>query len=248
MNTKSSVVEFQDVNFAYNGNTILEDVNFEIRSGELSYIVGANGSGKTTLLKLILGLLRPKQGVVKVLGESPINARPSIGYAPQHALFDPNFPITAQEIVMMGRLKPKFFTRRASADNDAMQRCLLSLGIQDLADRQFSDLSGGQRQRVLIARALVSDPKILLLDEPTANVDMESESRLLERIVADRGDMTVLLVSHDLTVASGAVANVLCVNRNVVMHPTTEVTVEAISEIYDQNVRLIQHGVHLHKH
>jgi len=237
------VISFDNVNFSYNSTTVLQDVNFTIETNELVYIVGPNGGGKTTLLKLILGLLQPDSGRISVLGKASHKARKKVGYTPQHSHFDPHFPITTMEIVLMGRLGSSWSGQYSKTDRKIATEAINEMGLAESTESSFASLSGGQRQRVLIARALASKPELLLLDEPTANVDVEGEARLTEIIQNLSQRMTILMVSHDLRFASDIVRSVICVNRHVAVHPTTEITDETIRSMYGENIRLIRHDL-----
>jgi len=164
------VLQAEGLNFSYDSRKVLDNVNFTVRAGEMVTVVGPNGGGKSTLLKLILGLIEPTSGSLKVMGRDPVDARSVVGYVPQYAIFDDRFPVTVNEVVLTGRLK-KRFGFYGKVDRLAAEEAMEQTSISDLAGNSFADLSGGQRQRVLIARALAGDPHIILLDEPTANVD-----------------------------------------------------------------------------
>lgn len=239
--TKTPVITFQDVSFAYEAAPIVENVNLTISRGELLCVVGPNGGGKTTLLKLMLGLIKPDTGRVRVFDLPPTQARHRIGYVPQHNNYDPQFPITALDIVLMGRLQSRWRPRYSRNDKNIADDALAQVGLADIADHTFSQLSGGQRQRILIARALATEPEILLLDEPTANIDLAVESRLHETLAQLKSRMTILMVTHDLGFVSDIVASVVCVNRQVVVHPTSDITGEIIHDIYGEPVRMIRH-------
>ena len=221
METRSSVaapaVQLSDVSFAYPGVSIFDNVSFSVPSDGLTQVVGPNGGGKTTLARLCLGLLRHQAGTIRVLGASALAARRRIGYVPQHSLYDPQFPALAIDVVMTGRLTRAagMFGRR---DRQAALATLERLGLSDLAHRGFAELSGGQRQRVLLARALVSDPQLLILDEPTANIDRESAARLEDLILAQKDRFAIMLITHDFDFLAGTVDRVLCVNRNAHIH------------------------------
>ncbi len=242
-NAEPPAVELAKVNFSYNGLPVLENVTFTIPQKQLTYIVGPNGGGKTTLLKLILGLLKPDSGEIRVFGKPPEETRSLVGYAPQQMNFDPLFPVTALDVVLMGRLRVRGGGRFSREDRRYAREALQALGVADLADRPFAELSGGQRQRVLIARSLSDRPRLLLLDEPTANVDAHTEDKLLETITNLAREMTILMVSHDLTFTARNVKTVLCVNRQVQEHPTGDITRDAIRKLYDHEMRLIRHDI-----
>ena len=236
-------IQVNDVIFSYNGSKVLEDVNFDVGQKQLVYMVGPNGGGKTTLLKLIMGLLQPTSGRIKVFGQSPERVRSRIGYAPQYMQFDPHFPVTVMDIVLMGRLGTKFGGKYTSRDRDAAMAALEVLEVSDLASRSFSELSGGLRQRVLIARSLSDDPDLLLLDEPTANVDSHTEDRLLDIISKLSDRMTILMVSHELGFVAESVKSVICVNRQVMVHPSGDITRDAVRHPFHREMRIIRHDI-----
>jgi zinc transport system ATP-binding protein len=244
--SEQPAIELHNVSFAYNGATVLQDVNLVVRQCEAVCIVGPNGGGKTTLLKLIVGLLPPRSGEVRVFGRPPRAVRLRLGYMPQRVQHDPQFPATVMDIVLMGRLgRPGLrglFGWQGPDDRRAAVEALEQMGMADLGRRPFASLSGGQRQRVLIARALCCQPDVLLLDEPTANIDTLVEARLFEILREIKRRMTVVVVSHDLGFVSHMVESVVCVNRQVVVHPTSQLTSELIREIYGGDVRMVRHG------
>ncbi|MGA2033827.1 MAG: ABC transporter ATP-binding protein [Thermoguttaceae bacterium] len=235
----------RDVSFAYNGVPVLEDVNLHIRAQQSVCMVGPNGGGKTTLLKLILGLLRPTRGEVRVFGQPPRCVRLSIGYVPQHVRHDPQFPATVTDIVLMGRLgrggPAGWLGWYGRADRRAAHQALAQVGMDDLSRRPFAALSGGQRQRALIARALCCEPQLMLLDEPTSNVDSLVEARLFEVLKELNRRMTVVVVSHDLGFVSALVESAICVNRRVVVHPISQLTGEMVREMYGAEVQMVRH-------
>ncbi|HNQ84281.1 MAG TPA: ABC transporter ATP-binding protein [Deltaproteobacteria bacterium] len=241
-NGGTMVVEFEMVSFAYDGITVIEDVSFGIERGDFLSIVGPNGGGKTTILKLMLGLFRPRTGEVRVFGDQPEKARSRIGYMPQNTSLDPLFPVSVKEVVLMGRLGASsmlgFYSR---ADRVRAEEALDMVEMKRFMTRPFSSLSGGQSQRVLLARALVTQPELLILDEPTSSVDMAVESELYELLRKLNEAMTIVLVTHDLGFVSKYVKNVACVNRRLVSHPTCDISGETISAIYGHDMHMIRH-------
>ncbi|MCC6123880.1 MAG: ABC transporter ATP-binding protein [Pirellulales bacterium] len=239
------VLAFENVSFSYGSVPVLENASFSILERESVCIVGPNGGGKTTLVKLVLGLLEPSAGEIRVFGGSPKAVRPRIGYMPQHLLYDPLFPVTVRDIVLMGRLKSGgvrgFFGWPDGEDRDAAADALRRVGMEDFCRRSFSSLSGGQRQRVLIARALAGRPDLLLLDEPTASVDTLVEARLLDLLRELNERMTIAMVTHDLGFVAEMVEKVVCVNRRVVVHSTADISGEMIHDIYGGHVRMVRH-------
>jgi zinc transport system ATP-binding protein len=240
--TDAPVIELVGVTFGYEGVPVIEEADLKVPAGAFASIVGPNGGGKTTLLKLILGMLQPDHGTVRVLGEPPAQVRPRIGYMPQSSRHDPLFPVTVMDVVLMGRLTAGSAGPYSRADRRAAEQALVDVGLPELRGWRMADLSGGQRQRVLVARALCSNPELLLLDEPTAGVDSPAEDRLLRLLAELNSRMTILMVSHDLGFVSQIVRHVICVNRRVRVHATTDLTGEHIRELYGAPVRMVRHG------
>lgn len=240
-----AVIAVEKLWFSYNRAPILEDVNLTISEKEFVWIVGPNGGGKTTLVKLMLGLLKPARGLVRVFGTTPEQARPRIGYMPQYAHLDPQFPVNVMDIVLMGRLGNGWKVgpyRRA--DKEVAAKALREVGLWEARSLSLSMLSGGQRRRLLIARALACEPDLLLLDEPTANLDLAVEQELYELLRELNQRLTIVMVSHDPAFVSQFVKRVVCVNRKVAVHPTCEVDGEIMDELYGRRVRMVRHDQH----
>ena len=226
---KNIALRFDRVSFSYEGVRVLENASFHVHQGEFVALVGPNGSGKTTILKLLLGIETPQSGSIELFGAAGGPRRDRVGYAPQQAQADRSFPITVEEVVRMGRLKPlsrKFRAGDKAAAREAMER----MEISGLAGRLYNALSGGQRRRVLVARALDSlaggeGPGILVLDEPAANMDAESEERLFNTLGNLKGSATILIVTHDRDFVSSLTDRVLCIDQRgregmvIVQHP-----------------------------
>jgi zinc transport system ATP-binding protein len=215
--------EFEDVNFSYHGTLVLKDLSFQVFPGEFIGIIGPNGGGKTTLLKLILGFLKPSRGSIKM--GHPLKSQPlKIAYVPQSIRFDREFPISVNEVVLSGLMsRLPWYGHFKKEDREAAQQALETIGLPHLADKAFGTLSGGQAQRVLIARALVSKPELLLLDEPTASVDTQAEADIYALLKQLKGNMTILMVTHDLGVAIEQVERVLCVQGGIMQLKPEEV-------------------------
>jgi zinc transport system ATP-binding protein len=243
---KIAVVTVEDVSFSYEKAPVLEKVRFSVYEGEFAVMVGPNGGGKTTLLKLILGLLKPATGTVRLFGRPPEKTRKRVGYMPQYQRFDLQFPVTVMDVVLMGRIRQGAFGPYSKTDRKRVLKALDDVGLSGLDKRSFSALSGGQRQRVLLARALVSKPDILLLDEPTANVDMDAETMLLGILETLNRRMTILLVTHDIGFVSAASGTCICVNRKVFLHPTAEIDKEALRQLYGHDIKVVRHDVVRH--
>lgn len=239
--TENNVIQFTNVSFAYESESVLTDVNFTIRRHDSVSVVGPNGGGKTTLLKLVLGLIKPDAGEIRVLGKRPEKVRKQIGYMPQFLHYDMAFPASVMDVVLMGRIGGKKIGFYSKDDKAVAMEVLDEMHIADLYNHPFSELSGGQVQRVLIARALACKPQILLLDEPTANVDPAVEIQFVDLLKKLSPNITLLTVSHDLGFVSQVVNRVLCVNQYVMIRPTSEITGEVIKDIYGGDFRMVRH-------
>ena len=240
--TEKPIVSIENATFAYDSQVVLENVNLHIQPRDFVCVVGPNGGGKTTLLKLMLGLLEPQQGSIRILGERPEKVCSRVGYVPQHSHVDPQFPASVLDVTLMGRLGR---SRRIGPFRRSDRRCakeaLSLMGLGELQNRGFSTLSGGQRQRVMIARALAGEPKLMLLDEPTSNLDITAETELHEYLDKISRDITVVIVSHDIGFVTHYVRTVVCVHRTVQTHHTHQITGEFIREIYGGEVRMVCH-------
>lgn len=213
---KESALSIEDLSFYYETLPTLESVNVKIESGEFVGIFGPNGGGKTTLLKLVLGLLQPKHGKVLLFGLPPEEARHLIGYVPQSIHFDRDFPISVLEVVMMGALRKLTWLGRYPAEVKTKAKIALEkVGLAHKAKASFGTLSGGEAQRALIARAIIDDPRMLILDEPTANIDPKGQQSVHELLTTLNQTMTILMVTHDLQTIVDKVGRLLCVQRNV---------------------------------
>ena len=235
------VVDISKVSFSFGGPTVIEDVSLQIADGEFIGLVGPNGGGKSTLIRLMSGMLKPTSGRVRVFGKEPDQASRQIGYVPQYPGFARDFPINVMQVVIMGRMG-RLFGGYNQEDREIAQRAMRETEIEKLAKRSISTLSGGQLQRVLIARALACNPRMLLLDEPTANIDMRVENEIFDLLKRLNERMTVVVVSHDVGFISSYVTRVACLNRTLVCHETEALTGEAINALYGENVRHIAHN------
>jgi zinc transport system ATP-binding protein len=226
------VVEITDVSFAYNGLTILRQVNLAIQQGDFIAMIGPNGGGKTTLIKLMLGLLKPIQGTIRILKRPPEKTSHHIGYVPQSTHINPDFPISVLDVVLMGQLQPGNRRIRHSRQNRVVaHEALDKMGMGAHCHRRIGELSGGQRQRVFIARALVCEPKILLLDEPTAHIDTKGQTDLYRLLETLNQEMTIVVVSHDLLLLSPHVKSVACVNTRLHYHPRKQLIGESMDKM-----------------
>ncbi|WP_373839190.1 metal ABC transporter ATP-binding protein [Methanospirillum sp.] len=242
---QEQVIEVSNVFVRRNKQLVLEAVTFQVRKGDFFAIIGPNGSGKTTLVRAVLGLIPLDSGEILLFG-SPANpeTRARIGYVPQTHVFDFSFPITVHEMVLTGRMGRKngLFRRYTDEDNIAVKKALSRMSADFLGDRPVKELSGGERQRVLIARALVGDPDILILDEPTVYVDTPTEEHFYELLSSLSKEITIIMITHDIGVVSRHVNRVACLNRRLFMHESDQITPEMISSTYGCPVDIITHG------
>jgi zinc transport system ATP-binding protein len=238
------VIEVEHLWVGYDQEPILEDVTLTVEQGDFIGLIGPNGGGKTTFFKILLGLLSPWRGSVHILGGSVRRGRREIGYVPQHLDCDRTFPITVWEVVMMGRLGHRGLLQRYTAD-DAKQvtEALESVDLLPLRDRVIGTLSGGQRKRVYIARALATDPQILLLDEPMASIDPHMETHMYELLKDLNRHLTILMISHDIGAIASCVKTVGCLNRRLYYHGEKQITPAMLEMVYECPVDLIAHGV-----
>jgi zinc transport system ATP-binding protein len=219
-----NAIELQKILFSYRGTPILQDLSLKIPAGEFLGIFGPNGGGKTTLLKLLMGFLDPQAGSIRIFGKKPEDARNHIGYVPQAHRTDPDFPITVSELISLGLLSkrpyPGGFSKEEREESEFWMEKLFLLPHKDKA---YGELSGGLAQRALLARALIANPDILLLDEPTANIDSSSVAVVLKTLEELRGKKTILLVTHDLNSAIQRTDRLACVQRTLSIFQPEEV-------------------------
>ncbi len=249
MSVTEPIIELDRISVAYQDLVALDNVSLRVPSGSFLAIIGPNGGGKTTFLQVILGLVRPLQGKVKVFGKDPseLNGeRRRIGYVPQIMSVDLNFPVSVGELVLMGRYgRIGLFHRASAADRAAALQAMNRVGIAELSDRPIRRLSGGQRQRAFLARALANEPDLLLLDEPTTGVDAASTESLYELLRSlHSGGMTMLVVSHDVGVVASYVEGVVCINRRLVAHgrPSEVLGSDELAKMYGCDAMFFHHG------
>jgi zinc transport system ATP-binding protein len=229
------VLAARGVSFAYGTELVLERVSLEVRAGEFAALAGPNGSGKSTLLRILLGLLAPQSGAVSVFGAAPrdLRERWRVGYVPQRPRIAPDLPATVEEVVATGRLpKQGWWRRRRADDRDAVDHALESVALTDHRRKRLSELSGGQQQRALIARALAADPELLVLDEPIAGVDVESQQLFRDSLVhlVEEHHAAVLLVSHELGAVADDLDHVIVLKHRVLFDgPPSELAATGVS-------------------
>ncbi|RDI43980.1 metal ABC transporter ATP-binding protein [Falsibacillus pallidus] len=247
----NNVIEINDVSFGYERDLVLEDINLTVPEGSFLGLVGPNGSGKSTLLKILLGILKPQHGDVKIFGEkiSKFSQWERIGFVSQKAnSFNSGFPATVFEVVSSGLTKKiGLFKFLRKTDRNVIIKALESVGMQDYLNRNIGELSGGQQQRVFIARAIVSSPDILILDEPTVGVDaknVQSFYEMLDRLNSDLG-ITLVLVTHDIGTISSKVTHVACLNKHLHFHGDADEferrSRSDLSQFYGHDVQMLEH-------
>lgn len=238
----SKVVEISNVSKKFDRLSVLHNINLDVNEKDLMAIIGPNGGGKSTLLKIIMGILTPDTGEVKVFGREPKKARNLIGYLPQHVSFDPDFPINVFDTVLSGRYHG-LFKGYTKSDRKAVEKALKDVEIYKLRDRQISEISGGQMQRVFIARSIVREPKLLLMDEPMASIDPEMQNSFYELLSRLKDKMTIILISHDVGAVSAHVDKIACLNRELFYHGPVEDSAKGLEEVYKCPLELISHGI-----
>lgn len=237
-------VELDGVSVNYGELEALNNINLKVEEGSFLGIIGPNGGGKTTLLKVILGLVDPQKGKVKVMGHPLNEVLDQIGYVPQISNFDRSFPISVLDVVLMARLggRVRFFHQYQKEDIQKAESVLERLNLLYLKDRQIGKLSGGQLQRVLIARGLAVEPKILLLDEPTASVDARSTSEIYELLKELNKEKTIIVVTHDMAAVSSYFDSLACLNEKLYHHGDKHLDQETTEQVFGCPVDLIAHG------
>lgn len=244
------IISLKNIGFGYDNIPVLDKINFEVKQGDFLGIIGPNGSGKTTLLKIILGLLPPTQGSVGLFGVSLSKFKnwSKIGYVPQKAGANTvNFPISVFEIVAMGRINnSRFLDFATRKDKEVIFKSLEEVEMLKSKNRLISELSGGQQQRVYIARALASRPELLILDEPTVGVDIESQSKFYDLLkkLNQKHKLTLILVSHDVNAVAHEVTEIACINRTMIAHgPPREILHEDfVEKLYGKELRYVLHN------
>lgn len=241
---EAPIISLRKIWAGYDLDTVLEDVSFDLFPRDYVGLIGPNGGGKTTLIKVILGLVPPRSGSVQVMGTDAAEGRKYIGYVPQLQISDKAFPINVWDVVSMGRIKPGFASLRLNAeDRQRVEEALRQTGMLALSKRSINEISGGQRQRIYIARALAAQPRILLLDEPTASVDPQASVQLYDLLAKLNEEISILLISHDMTAISAYVKTIGCINRRLVYHRDKSVSADMLQAGYECPVDLIAHGV-----
>lgn len=245
MQTNKTLLEVKSLFFGYDKEPVLEDINFTLSSGDFFTITGPNGGGKSTLIKLVLGLLKPKSG--QIVRSSLVKDPLEVGYVPQNTNINLDFPISVLDVVMMGnsakhRNRKPFFnaTGYSSMEIECAKHSLSRVGMQKFIHTKISNLSGGQRQRVMIARAICSHPKLLILDEPTSSIDINGQKEIYRLLKELNKDITIMVITHDLTVISSYANKVLYVNHKAFFHNLEHMQFKTNSQEHICEVELMQ--------
>lgn len=243
--TGEPAVRVTDLTFSYEGDPAVDAVSLTVEQGDFVGVIGPNGGGKTTLLRLMLGLIQPEKGVVRLLGADPAATRHRVGYVPQETGLNKSFPVAVRDVALMGLAGRRGLGKRyLRADYLKADIILERLGLSAVKDRPIGQLSGGQRQKALLARAMVADPEMLFLDEPTASIDAAGADDLYEHLRLLNGTgVTVVLVTHNVSILSRYVKSVACINKTLFFHPDGKFDQESINRTFGCQVDLIAHGV-----
>jgi len=239
----STAISIKNLCLSINGQSILENINLDVKSNELISIIGPNGSGKTTLLKAILGFIKIDSGSIEILGERNISGRIHVGYIPQFMVRDSDFPLTVRDIILSGKYSGCF---KKYTDDDilSIEEYIEEFSLLELKNKRIHELSGGEMQRVLIARALVRNPKILLMDEPTSSVDKKSQDEFFMLLSRLRERMAIILVTHDLGAVSTYIERIICLNHKINYDGPTAEGLTRLDETYKGSINIINHSHH----
>lgn len=244
----SIIASLRGISAAYDKNTVLHDVDLDIYSRDFLGIIGPNGGGKTTLIKVILGLLKPTAGTIRFFrDEKPVDNL-TLGYLPQYSSIDKKFPICVEEVILSGLSSRKSLTAKfTSEQKEKVHQMVSRMGLDGLGKRPIGQLSGGQLQRALLGRAIISDPQLLILDEPSTYIDKQFEARLYELLVEINKDCAIVLVSHDIGTVLQNVKTIACVNETLDYHPDTGVTSEWLEKNFHCPIEVLGHGAIPHR-
>lgn len=236
------IIEIKNLSAGYDGRNVLHDINLTVYEQDFLGIIGPNGGGKTTLMKCILGLLKPTDG------EIIFHCKPSLGYLPQYNTIDRKFPISVEEVILSGLSIQKSLTARFTPEEkEKSKQVIARMGLEGLEHRAIGQLSGGQLQRALLGRAIISDPSVLILDEPNTYIDKRFEARLYELLAEINKECAIILVSHDIGTVLQQVKSIACVNETLDYHPDTGITTEWLEKNFNCPIELLGHGTLPHR-
>ena len=235
------IIEIRNLNAGYDGRTVLRDVNLTVYDRDFLGIIGPNGGGKTTLIKCILGLLKPVSGEITFTSPRTTgNTQLTMGYLPQYNSIDRKFPITVEEVILSGLSSKKSLTSRFTKEHREKARQVIArMGLEGLEERAIGALSGGQLQRALLGRAIISDPEVVILDEPSTYIDKRFEARLYQLLAEINKDCAIILVSHDIGTVLQQVKSIACVNETLDYHPDTGITGEWLERNFNCPIELL---------
>jgi len=246
--TGSPVIRLSGISAAYGEKTVLHDVSLTVYENDFLGIIGPNGGGKTTLIKVILGLLKPTEGTLRFYLEGKEADHITMGYLPQYNAIDRKFPISVEEVILSGLNSRKTLMGRFKAEHKEKVRDIISrMGLDGLNKRPIGQLSGGQLQRALLGRAVVSDPQVVILDEPSTYIDKQFEARLYELLAEINKDCAIILVSHDIGTVLQNVKSIACVNESLDYHPDTGITGEWLEKNFNCPIEILGHGTIPHR-
>lgn len=239
----NSIIKIENLSAGYDRKTVLHDINLEISEKDFLGIIGPNGGGKTTLMKVILGLLKPSEGKITFYDNGMPVEQLEIGYLPQYNSIDKKFPISIYEVILSGLNRQKsLFSRFTKEHHERVKETISMMGLEGMENKPIGQLSGGQMQRALLGRAIVSNPKAIILDEPNTYIDKRFEARLYSLLEDINKQRAVILVSHDIGSVLQTVKNIACVNGTLDYHPQSEVSAEWIEEKLQCPIELLGHG------
>lgn len=244
------IIEIKNLSAGYDGRTVLHDINLNVYERDFLGIIGPNGGGKTTLIKCILGLLPLTGGeiIFHTPAEKASNTQLSLGYLPQYSTIDRKFPISVEEVILSGlSIQKSLISRFTPEQREKGKEIISRMGLEGLEHRSIGQLSGGQLQRALLGRAIISDPAVLILDEPSTYIDKRFEARLYELLAEINKDCAIILVSHDIGTVLQQVKSIACVNETLDYHPDTVVTTEWLEKNFNCPIELLGHGTLPHR-
>lgn len=244
----NSIIQITNLDAAYDGKTVLSQVNLTVYERDFLGIIGPNGGGKTTLIKCILGLHKPEQGNIRFFEDGKEISEINMGYLPQYNSIDRKFPISVYEVILSGLSKQKtLFQKYNKEHHEQVRHIITRMGLEGLEKRSIGQLSGGQLQRTLLGRALVSNPEVVILDEPNTYIDKKFEARLYSLLEEINRERAIILVSHDIGTVLKNVKTIACVNETVHYHPHTEVPSEWLEEHFGCPIEMLGHGTFPHR-
>ena len=247
------IIEVRGLSAGYDGRTVLHDVNLTVYERDFLGIIGPNGGGKTTLIRCMLGLLKPTAGKITYYGADhsqlpALNSQFFMGYLPQYNTIDRKFPITVEEVILSGLSSKKPLTSRFTKEHrEKASQVIVRMGLEGLEERAIGALRGGQLQRALLGRAIISDPEVVILDEPSTYIDKRFEARLYQLLAEINKDCAIILVSHDIGTVLQQVKSIACVNETLDYHPDTGITGEWLERNFNCPIEQLGHGTLPHR-